>query len=79
MACITWTPTFCFLFPLPPPPTVRGSLPCWFLAMFLVKNLVSRFYTNPFWYIGPDPTVAGQDEQGVQRQKEFADNLHVLG
>ncbi|KAL4810479.1 hypothetical protein BDV18DRAFT_58050 [Aspergillus unguis] len=46
-------------------PHMRNNLPAWFIQMFLVKDILAKFYANPFWYLqsntllrearGPEP------------------------
>ncbi|KAL3469409.1 hypothetical protein BJX99DRAFT_241364 [Aspergillus californicus] len=49
------------------------------LSMYIVKDLATRFFTNPFWYIGLEPKAAiGQDSQQRKKQEEFASNLFTL-
>ncbi|KAL4960817.1 uncharacterized protein BDV14DRAFT_204323 [Aspergillus stella-maris] len=40
---------------------------------------LKSFYSNPFWYIGPDPAAAMHDAHGAQSQRDFANGLHTMG
>ncbi|KAL4968308.1 uncharacterized protein BDV14DRAFT_167728 [Aspergillus stella-maris] len=49
-----------------------------FLTMFIVKDMVSKFYTNPFWYVGPDPAEAMKNDRAKEDQERFAEHLYSI-
>ncbi|KAL4901737.1 hypothetical protein BDW74DRAFT_181452 [Aspergillus multicolor] len=60
------------------PSAARCQIAGMFLVMFVVKDLIEKFSTNPFWYYGTDPKTAMKDERRRQEQKDFAESLYAL-
>ncbi|KAJ0419384.1 hypothetical protein BJY00DRAFT_285970 [Aspergillus carlsbadensis] len=61
------------------PESVRQNAPEIFMSMYIIKDMMQRFYTNPFWYLGPNPGAAVEDVEATAKQKEFTESLWGIG
>ena len=61
------------------PPEMRTSFVSELVTMFLVKDCVLRFFTNPFCYIVPDPSTDTGSPEGIDaRMTDFGKQLFIF-
>ncbi|RAL00131.1 uncharacterized protein BO80DRAFT_445833 [Aspergillus ibericus CBS 121593] len=60
-------------------PLVRNAFADKLVTMLLIKDCITRFFINPFWYIAPDPNPAPDTDEGIQaRPTEFGKQLYTF-